>query len=93
MVMKKKIWRPAIVLLPALILSGALNAAPNILLLIGDDMGVETLASYGVGENPPTTAALDELLLHLLAEELSQEEQAAYRSLSDQVLALHASGR
>ena len=61
MVMKKKIWRPAIVLLPALILSGALNATPNILLLIGDDMGVETLASYGVGENPPTTAALDEL--------------------------------
>ncbi len=57
----KIIWRSAIVLLPALILSGALNAAPNILLLIGDDMGVETLASYGVGENPPTTAALDEL--------------------------------
>ena len=61
MAMKKIVWRQAIVLLPALILSGALNAAPNILLLIGDDMGVETLASYGVGENPPTTAALDEL--------------------------------
>lgn len=61
MTMKKKACRPAIVLLPALVLSGALNAAPNILLLIGDDMGVETLASYGVGENPPTTAALDEL--------------------------------
>ena len=57
----KNILRPAIVLLPALVLSGALNAAPNILLLMGDDMGVETLASYGVGENPPTTAALDEL--------------------------------
>ena len=49
MVMKRKTWRSAIVLLPALILPGALNAAPNILLLIGDDMGVETLASYGVG--------------------------------------------
>jgi len=36
-------------------------AAPNILLIIGDDMGVETLASYGVGENPPTTAALDQI--------------------------------
>lgn len=43
-------------------LSGNVAAAPNILLIIGDDMGVETLASYGVGENtPPTTAALDEL--------------------------------
>ena len=42
-------------------LSSAVTAAPNILLIIGDDMGVETLASYGVGENPPTTAALDEL--------------------------------
>jgi arylsulfatase B len=35
--------------------------APNILLIIGDDMGVETLASYGVVDDPPTTAALDEL--------------------------------
>ncbi len=34
---------------------------PNILLIIGDDMGVETLASYGLGESPPTTATLDEL--------------------------------
>ena len=61
MAIRRNIWPPAIVLVPALVLSGALNAAPNILLLIGDDMGVETLASYGVGENPPTTAALDEL--------------------------------
>ena len=37
------------------------NTAPNIILIIGDDMGVETLASYGLGENPPKTAALDEL--------------------------------
>jgi arylsulfatase B len=35
--------------------------APNILLIIGDDMGVETLASYGVGENPAKTATLDRL--------------------------------
>ena len=61
MAMKKKYWRSAFVSLPALVLCGGLNAAPNILLLIGDDMGVETLASYDVGENPPTTAALDEL--------------------------------
>lgn len=42
-------------------LSTNVTAAPNILLIIGDDMGVETLASYGIGENPPSTAALDEL--------------------------------
>ena len=40
---------------------GATQAAPNILLIIGDDMGVETLASYGLGENPPKTATLDEI--------------------------------
>ena len=45
----------------AMSLSGIAQAAPNILLIIGDDMGVETLASYGLGENPPTTIALDEL--------------------------------
>ena len=41
--------------------TGTAQAAPNILLIFGDDMGVETLASYGLGENPPITAALDEL--------------------------------
>ena len=40
---------------------GAAQAAANILLIIGDDMGVETLASYGIGESPPTTAAIDEI--------------------------------
>jgi arylsulfatase B len=33
----------------------------NILLIIGDDMGVETLASYGLSENPPKTTTLDQL--------------------------------
>ena len=42
-------------------LPGVADSAPNILLIIGDDMGVETLASYGLGENPPKTTALDEL--------------------------------
>jgi len=37
------------------------DGGPNIILIIGDDMGVETLASYGLGENLPKTAALDEL--------------------------------
>tara|TARA_B100000809_G_scaffold235073_1_gene253028 strand:- start:3502 stop:6060 length:2559 start_codon:yes stop_codon:yes gene_type:complete len=40
---------------------GVANPVPNILLIIGDDMGVETLASYGLGQNPPKTSALDEL--------------------------------
>ena len=40
---------------------GTAHSAPNILLIIGDDMGVETLASYGLGENPPMTANLDDL--------------------------------
>ena len=40
---------------------GTAHCAPNILLIIGDDMGVETLASYGLGENPPMTANLDDL--------------------------------
>ena len=37
------------------------NAAPNILLIIGDDMGVESLASYGLSEQAPATATLDGL--------------------------------
>jgi len=34
---------------------------PNILLIIGDDMGVETLASYGVGAETAATPTLDAL--------------------------------
>ncbi len=41
--------------------NGVSSPAPNILLIIGDDMGVETLASYGLGESPPHTPALDQL--------------------------------
>ena len=37
------------------------HSTPNILLIIGDDMGVETVASYGLGENPPMTTNLDDL--------------------------------
>ena len=46
-------------IIAAISLPGSAEATPNILLIIGDDMGVETLSSYGVGESPPTTAALD----------------------------------
>lgn len=42
-------------------LPGVANSAPNILLIIGDDMGVETLSSYGLGENTATTATLYEM--------------------------------
>ena len=42
-------------------IAGKANSAPNILLIIGDDMGVETVASYGVGESPPVTSNLDDL--------------------------------
>jgi arylsulfatase A-like enzyme len=40
---------------------GSAEAAPNIILLIGDDMGVETLGFYGVGENTAETPNLDQL--------------------------------
>ena len=43
------------------VLGSPQKSAPNIILIIGDDMGVETLASYGLGKNPPKTAALNEL--------------------------------
>jgi arylsulfatase A-like enzyme len=42
-------------------LLGQVEAKPNILLIIGDDMGVETLASYGIGAKPPMTRTLDQL--------------------------------
>ncbi len=61
MAMKKERWQTPVALALALGLSCAAHAAPNILLIFGDDMGVETLASYGLGENPPTTATLDEM--------------------------------
>ena len=36
-------------------------SAPNILLIIGDDMGNETLASYGLNNDTATTVTLDQL--------------------------------
>ena len=37
------------------------DAASNVLLILADDMGVEALSIYGLGETAPTTAALEEL--------------------------------
>ena len=45
----------------AVFVSATPVSAANILLIIGDDMGVETLRSYGLGENPPATPHLDEM--------------------------------
>ena len=36
-------------------------AAPSVLLILADDMGVEALSVYGLGETAPTTAALEEI--------------------------------
>lgn len=38
-----------------------LSKPPNFLILIGDDMGVETLSCYGVGTSAATTPTLDNL--------------------------------
>ena len=53
-------WRAA-GLAVALGFLGTAHSAPNILLIIGDDMGVDTVASYGLGESPPMTSNLDDL--------------------------------
>jgi len=51
-------------MLAALLTAGAAsqaNSAPNILLILADDMGVEALSVYGIGESAPTTATIDSL--------------------------------
>jgi len=50
-----------IITLSALACGPAALAAPNILLIIGDDMGTDTMASYGLSENPPSTPNIDEM--------------------------------
>ena len=40
---------------------GAAAAAPNFLVVVGDDMGVETLASYGLNDDTAMTPTLDNL--------------------------------
>ena len=46
---------------PPSLQTGARPKPPNILLIIGDDMGVETLRSFGVGADPAATPNLDKL--------------------------------
>ena len=36
-------------------------AAPNVLLILADDMGVEALSVYGLGQRAPATAAIEEI--------------------------------
>lgn len=50
--------------LATLIWAGATSQAtaePNVLLILADDMGVEALSVYGVGESAPTTTTIDAL--------------------------------
>ena len=50
--------------LPAIATTGRTTVQPkppNILLIIGDDMGIETLRSFGVGADPAVTPNLDRL--------------------------------
>ncbi len=37
---------------------GGDGSRPNILVILGDDMGVETLASFGVGIETPSTSSI-----------------------------------
>src|SRR5262245_52162050 len=62
--------RPFLVaVLCALLARNAAACAPgtgdepgNVLLLIADDLGVDQLAAYGIGANPPPTPNLDQLI-------------------------------
>ena len=58
---RHNVWLLTAGLVLAMVTPMTAVSAPNILLIIGDDMGVETLASYGLGENPPATPHLDEM--------------------------------
>lgn len=46
---------------PALADDSASERPPNFLILIGDDMGVETVGCYGIGSSPAKTPRIDEL--------------------------------
>jgi len=60
-IVRQNVWFLAAALVVSMTVPRAAESAPNILLIFGDDMGVETLASYGLGEQPPKTATLDEM--------------------------------
>jgi len=56
--------RPRLVAAAALALvslAGLASAQHNVLVIVADDLGVDKLASYGVGSNPPSTPNLDAL--------------------------------
>ncbi|MGI9257575.1 MAG: sulfatase-like hydrolase/transferase, partial [Gammaproteobacteria bacterium] len=56
----KRFW--SLALLTAFIAGQTADAAPNILLILADDMGVEALSVYGVGKTTaPSTATIDSL--------------------------------
>lgn len=55
---KSKIFVPTGILF-LMFLGQQAVAAPNVLLILADDMGVEALSVYGLGKTAPTTATLD----------------------------------
>ena len=60
-IVRPNLWLPAILVAHAMTVAGTAQAVPNILLIIGDDMGVETLDVYGLGQDTAVTPNLDRL--------------------------------
>jgi len=55
-------WPNRILLASVMVFFGSqVECSPNILLIIADDMGVETLSSYGIGSPVAVTPVLDQL--------------------------------
>ena len=62
-------WKPVIRVVGYLCASGLMPlstalSAPNFLVIMGDDMGVETLSCYGLNDNTAVTPTLDNLCDH-----------------------------
>ena len=54
-------FKLSIILLLLTIISMTVQASPNILLIIADDVGIEVLSSFGVGESSAKTPTLDQM--------------------------------
>ena len=62
-------WKPVIRVVAYLCVSGLMPlstalSAPNFLVIMGDDMGVETLSCYGLNDDTAVTPTLDNLCDH-----------------------------
>ena len=61
-----RMWRPIASVVSLICVGGLMplptaHSAPNFLVIMGDDMGVETLSSYGLHDDTAVTPVLDEL--------------------------------